>query len=97
ICKGDAVIINIKITDKNGEIVANADNELRFNVEGGTILGTGNGNPADHANEKLPNRRAFGGLCQLIVRADGENNIRVTVSSDTINNGKNTECVILYE
>ena len=94
VSKGDAVIINIKITDENGDLVTNADNELCFTVEGGKLLGTGNGNPADHASEKLPVRRAFNGLCQLIVKASGNDDLRITVSSDTINNGEKTECIV---
>ena len=54
-------------------MVPTADDEILFQVEGaGEFLGTGNGNPADHASDKVPHRRAFNGLCQLLVVANGE-------------------------
>lgn len=43
------------------------------------LSGTGNGNPGDHSNEKLPVRRAFNGLCQVLVRS-GENE-KIVVSA----------------
>ena len=92
--QGETAIVNIKITDKNGTTVPTADNELHFAVEGGALVGTGNGNPGDHASEKLPVRRAFNGLCQLLVKADSAKDIRVTVTSDTVNNGTKAECAI---
>lgn len=92
--QGETAIINIRITDGNGSTVPTADNELRFDVEGGVLVGTGNGNPGDHADEKRPIRRTFNGMCQLLVRADAEEDIRVTAASETINNGKTAECVI---
>ena len=79
--KGDVAIFNISILDKNGQIVRNADNELIFEVIEGELLGTGNGNPGDHDNEKSNKRRAFNGLCQLIVRADNDKEIKINVTS----------------
>ena len=78
---GDTAIINIRIADENGLTVPTADNMLKFTVEGGELLGTGNGNPADHASEKIPARRAFNGLCQLIVKAVEKGEIKITVTS----------------
>lgn len=78
--KGDAVIVNISILDENGVLVENADNTLTFDIEGGILLGTGNGAPADHDSEKAMTRRAFNGRCQLIVKAAGKK-LRILVSS----------------
>lgn len=80
---GETAIINIKITDRNGRIVPTADNEIRFEIEGGTLVGTGNGNPGDHTSEKLPARRAFNGLCQVLVKAESES-VTVTAKSDIL-------------
>lgn len=80
--KGDTAIFNISILDENNLLVPDADNELIFEVEGGTLLGTGNGNPGDHDSEKTNKRHAFNGLCQVFVRADKENEITLTVKSD---------------
>lgn len=67
---GGTAIFKVSIVDEQGGIVPTADNELHFSVEGaGTFLGTGNGNPGDHASDRVPVRRAFNGLCQVLVRA----------------------------
>lgn len=84
---GDTAIINIEIIDKNGRMVPVADNELTFEVNGGEFVGTGNGNPGDHASEKVPVRRAFNGLCQLLVKANKHGKITVKASSPTLNSG----------
>lgn len=85
---GDTVIFNISILDENGLLVTDADNELTFEITGGTLLGTGNGNPGDHANEKTNKRRAFNGLCQALVRADTGNEINISVKSDGLKNSE---------
>ena len=55
-------------------------------VEGaGEFLGTGNGNPGDHDSDKVPHRRAFNGLCQLLVAATGEaGEIKITATSKNL-------------
>lgn len=82
---GDTAIINVRITDKNGLTVPSAGNEIHFTIEGaGELLGTGNGNPGDHDSEKIPVRRVFNGFCQLLVKATGKGEIKVTASSDEL-------------
>ena len=82
---GDTAIINVDIVDENGNIVPTADNEIHFEIDGaGTFTGTGNGNPGDHDSEKLPVRRAFNGKCQLLVKACGAGEIRITASSENL-------------
>lgn len=84
-------IIKAEIIDKDGKTVPVADNELTFSVEGGSFLGTGNGNPGDHASERVPVRRAFNGLCQLLVRADKIGKIKVMAVSPMLECG---ECIV---
>lgn len=91
---GDTAIINIAVTDKDGRAVPVADNELTFTVDGGTFLGTGNGNPGDHSSEKVNVRRAFNGLCQLLVKADTAGEIKVTVTSPMLDKA---ECSVKVE
>lgn len=63
-------IFKISITDEEGRVVPTADNELHFAIEGaGIFLGAGNGNPRDHASDRIPVRRTFNGLCEVLVRA----------------------------
>ena len=66
----DVAIINVEIVDEDGLIVPTADNLIRFDVIGdGDFYGVGNGNPGSHESDKVPMRRAFRGLCQLLVKA----------------------------
>lgn len=79
----ETAIINVKISDKNNNLVPTADNTIFFKIEGaGKFLGTGSGNPGSHENDKIPVRRAFNGLCQLLVKAEYTGNIRITAKSD---------------
>ena len=85
---GDTAVIDAEIVDENGNVVQTARNMLHFSVSGGTLTGTGNGDPGDHDSEKLPQRRAFNGRCQLLVRADGDGTIDVKADSDGLCSGE---------
>lgn len=86
---GDTAVVNIKIVDKDGKLVPYADNEICFSVGGtGAFLGCGNGNPGDHSSDKLPVRRAFNGLCQVLVKGKGAGEIELTAESCGIQTGK---------
>ena len=82
---GDTAIINVDIVDKNGNTVPTADHKIYFDIAGpGVLLGTGNGNPGDHDSEKIPERCAFNGKCQLLVKAVAEGKLRITASSEKL-------------
>lgn len=87
IASGNTVIVNVSIRDKNGSIVPTADNEIHFEIEGGTLLGTGNGNPGDHSNEKIPVRHAFNGLCQAIIKS-GDGSVKIKAKSNGLLTGE---------
>ena len=80
----DIAIINVRILDKYGRVVPTADPQLTFTVEGtGTFLGAGNGNPGSHEPDKLPVRRAFHGLCQLLVKSNpAPGKIKITAKAE---------------
>lgn len=82
IAAGETAIVNLKILDKNGNIVPTADNRIFFTVDGGQFLGTGNGNPGSHENDRIPVRRAFNGLCQILVKATDTETIKITAEAD---------------
>ena len=66
----DVVVFNIEILDKNGVVCPRANNILKFEVSGaGRMLGSGNGNPRSHESDKLPMRKAYNGLMQVIVQS----------------------------
>lgn len=82
VIEGDTAIVNIRVCDSGGNTVLTADNELVFEISGaGRFLGCGNGDPASHEPDKRPVRRAFNGLCQLLVKADNKGVINISARS----------------
>ena len=79
----DLSFITVKITDENGTLVPDADNLVHFELEGeGKIVGVGNGNPMSREPAKGKERRAFSGMCQVIVQSTGKaGNITLKASS----------------
>lgn len=65
----DAVVINAAVVDARGRVVPTAENLVRFEARGGRILGVGNGDAGSFEPDKADRRKAFGGLCQVIVQA----------------------------
>lgn len=69
----DLSFVKVAITDASGRICPNADNFLKFKISGeGIIAGVGNGNPVSHEFFKTNERKAFHGLCLVVVRSKGE-------------------------
>ena len=79
----DLSFITVKITDENGILVPDADNLVHFELEGeGKIVGVGNGNPISLEPAKGRERRAFSGMCQVIVQSTGNaGDIKLKASS----------------
>jgi beta-galactosidase len=66
----DAVVVAVAILDDKDRVVPDADQRITFHVNGGaTLLGVGNGNPADHNTDKADHRNTFHGRCVAIVEA----------------------------
>jgi len=69
----DVCVVEVAITDAAGRVSPLANHLVQFSVSGpGTIIGTGNGNPLSHENDKIPKRKAYHGLCQVLVQSTGE-------------------------
>ena len=69
----DLSFITVKITDSKGIAVPNADNLVQFEIEGaGKIVGVGNGNAMSQESAKSNERKAFSGLCQVIIQSTGD-------------------------
>ena len=64
----DALILNASIVDAKGRVVPTASNLLRFSVNGGKIIGVGNGNPNSLEPDVASQRKAFNGFAQAILR-----------------------------
>jgi len=66
----DLSFITVKILDKNGNLVPNADNRVDFKINGpGFIAGVDNGDEVSHDPFKANYRKAFNGLALAIVQS----------------------------
>ena len=82
----DAIPVNIYAVDENGEIVPDADFEIEFSADGGTVLGMANGNPNCHEEFTSKRRSLFNGCCQAVVRLDeGACSLTLTACADIMN------------
>ncbi len=69
---GEVVPVTVEILDAQGRLVPTAENYMAFKVEGpGLVLGVGNGDPSSHEPDKAHSRRAFHGLCQVLLGSTG--------------------------
>ena len=79
----DLSYITVRIEDKDGNLCPNSDNLVHFAVGGaGKFKAVGNGNAATLEPFQQPQRKAFNGMCMLIVQSKegeaGEINITAT-------------------
>ncbi len=82
----DLSYLTVDVVDANGVIVPDADNLVKFKVDGpGIIAGTDNGDPVSHESFKSPQHKAFHGKCLAVIKAlDKPGIIKFTVSSDSL-------------
>jgi len=80
----DLSFITVSILDSTGNIHPDAENLLHFEIEGpGMIVGVDNGNPVSHESFKASSRKAFHGLCLVVVQSTHEAGvIRLSAKSD---------------
>jgi beta-galactosidase len=86
----DAVPVRVSITDARGRVMPTANNLVRFSVSGpARIIGVGNGNPGSHEPDKADRRRAFNGLCLVILQSTGNRGtIRLTARARGLKPGR---------
>jgi len=70
----DATVINVSVIDRQGREVPDANNLIRFSVQGDAkIIGVGNGDPSSHEQDKYfdttAQRYLFNGKCQVILQS----------------------------
>lgn len=63
-------VLNIEIVDDMGNIAYNYNEKIEISLDGGKILGVGNGNPISHHDEKASEISAFFGRAQIILTSD---------------------------
>lgn len=79
----DVSLVEVQVLDSQGRLVPVAGNDILFHVSGnGKIIGVGNGDPSSHEPDKANKRRAFNGLCMVIVQSQKrQGEIRLEASS----------------
>lgn len=80
----DMSFITVKILDKDGNLVPDADNKVNFKVNGNAfIAGVDNGDPISHDPFKADYRKAFHGLALAILQSNAKaGSISFTASAD---------------
>lgn len=80
----DLSFVTVEIRDKEGNLVPDAANLIRFSVEGeGFIAGTDNGNQNDPNSLKKPERHAFSGKAMVVIQNKGKKGtVRLKAVSD---------------
>ena len=80
----DLLYVKVGIVDKEGRVCPNADNFVKFKLKGaGVIVGVDNGNPISHEYFKAGGRKAFHGLCLVVVQSKSERGeIHLSAESD---------------
>ncbi len=79
----DLAFIECNVVDDYGVRVPDAADNITFTVDGGTVLGTDNGNSPDTTNMHSPSRDAFHGKVLCVIRHDGKpGTMTVTASGE---------------
>jgi beta-galactosidase len=80
----DAAMVRVEIRDAQDRLCPLADNLVKLKIsENGQIIGVGNGDPSSHESDRTSERKAFNGLCQIIIQAKKTSgDIKLTAQSD---------------
>jgi beta-galactosidase len=69
----DLCFVTVKVTDAKGVLVPNADQQIQFEVEGaGKIAAVDNGNAISLEPHKANQRKAFNGMCLVVIQSNGK-------------------------
>lgn len=69
---GDSAhIVNVSVSDANGDIIPDFCGEVNFTFPEGAMLGIGNGDPTCHTSERSPVFNLFNGRLQIILTSCG--------------------------
>ncbi len=80
----DLSFVTVRVEDDNGNLCPEAENLVRFTVTGyGEIAAVGNGNAATVEPFQADYRKAFNGLCMLIVRSKEDQNGGIHIRAES--------------
>ncbi|HEY4246221.1 MAG TPA: beta-galactosidase GalB [Lacunisphaera sp.] len=78
----DLAFVTVRVVDRDGMTAPRADNEIRFSIDGpGEIVATDNGDSTSFESFQAPQRKAFSGLCLVIVRAETGQPGKITLTA----------------
>ena len=78
----DLIYITVRIEDKNKLLVPGSNNILNFSIEGpGRIVATDNGDATSHESFQAKSKKAFNGMCLVIVAAEKGASGAITVKA----------------
>jgi beta-galactosidase len=86
----DLSFVTVTVTDKDGRMSPRADDRIHFDLEGpGEIVATDNGDPTNFEPFHAHDRKAFNGLCLVIVRgkAGQAGKLHLTAKADGLKLG----------
>ena len=67
----DLIFVTVRIEDKNKLLVPKSNNQINFSIEGpGKIVATDNGDAASHELFQSKSKKAYNGLCLVIVAVE---------------------------
>jgi beta-galactosidase len=83
----DLSFITVRIVDKEGNLVPDADQLIKFNLSGhASIIGVDNGNQVSHEPFKANERKAFNGLCLVVIQSNKtKGSIALSASGEGLN------------
>lgn len=65
----DLAVVMVEVRDSQGRLVPTAAKLVEFAVDGGRVLGVGNGDPSSHEADNASRRTTFNGLAMALVQA----------------------------
>ncbi|TLX78161.1 DUF4982 domain-containing protein [Labilibacter sediminis] len=86
----DLSFVTVRIEDKDGNFCPLANNLVKFEIEGpASIAAVGNGNAATTEPFQANYRKAFNGLCMLIIKSEtGQSGVvKINAGSENLNSG----------
>lgn len=79
---GELMFVNIDIVGDNGQVIANADRELKVEVEGAQLLGFGSGEPCTQSSFLSGTYPSYQGQAQAVLKAKKAGTVTLKVSGE---------------
>jgi len=90
----DLAFIKATLVDKDGHVCPNADNEIKFGVDGtaAKLVGVDNGDPTNHESFQGSQHKAFHGLALAVLKSSNEatGTVTLTASVESLPDAKAT-------